>query len=218
MSVAWAKLRQDQEDLARRIKIKPLKDDIEFVAGCDCGIMGDVGIGVMTVLSWPALDEIEWQHVEERLSIPYRSGFLGFREAPLLIKAYRKLKTKPDLILVDGQGIAHPRMVGLASHLGVMIETPTIGCAKSRLIGDYRLPGLRRGSFASLTKKGKKIGYVLRTREGVRCLFVSPGHLTDFDDTIRWVLRLCPRYRIPRPIRLAHNHARSVRENMDSEL
>ena len=211
LSVAWGELQKEQDELAQRVVIKELPTSVKFIGGCDCSIREKIGFGVFVTLKWPELEEVECQHTSERFAIPYRSGFLGFREVPLLINAYYKLKSKPDLILVDGQGIAHPRRLGLASHLGVLINKPTIGCAKSRLIGSFKIPGKRRGSYSALTDKGEKIGYVLRTRDNVRCLYISPGHLVSFKETIDWVIKLSPRYRLPEPIRRAHNYTQRLK-------
>ena len=207
-SGVWDRLVWIQEELKRKVRIQPLQRKVLLVAGCDCGIRQDQGVGVVVVFKLPELEEVEYQYYQGRLTIPYRSGFLGFREVPLLIPAFQRLKHCPDLILVDGQGIAHPRNFGLACHLGVLINQPTIGCAKSRLIGRYQEPGLKRGSYSSLYNGTKRIGYVLRTKDRVRCLFVSPGHCTDLQDARRWTLRLAKPYRLPQVIRRAHHYAR----------
>jgi deoxyribonuclease V len=134
-------------------------------------------------------------------------GLLTFREAPLILAAFEKLKVAPDLVIVDGQGIAHPRRIGLASHLGLCLGLPTIGCAKSRLCGEHEMPGFEAGSYAELRDNGEVIGVVLRTRAGVKPVYVSIGHLIDLPSAVRTVLDCCRGYRLPEPTRLAHQAA-----------
>lgn len=177
-----------------------------MVAGADIAHRRGYLVCSICVLSFPDLNLVEEKHATMRERLPYVPGFLSFRELPVMIKAYRKLKKNPQLMMIDGQGIAHPRSLGLASHTGVALELPTIGCAKSHLYGSYRMPGQERGAYAYLTAHGKNIGLVFRTRSRVKPLFVSPGHLTDLDDCRRIVLATT-RYRIPEPLRYAHRKA-----------
>ncbi len=154
---------------------------------------------------------IERSGVVAEAGFPYVPGLLSFREAPPILEAYRALRQRPDVILVDGQGIAHPRRIGLATHLGLWLGIPTIGCAKSRLFGEYEEPGLDRGAWTPLTDKGEILGAVLRTRARVKPLFVSPGHLCDLPSAIRIVLESSPGYRLPFPTRLAHAYVNELR-------
>jgi deoxyribonuclease V len=131
-------------------------------------------------------------------------GLLSFREAPLILAAFEKLTATPDLVFVDGQGIAHPRRIGLASHLGLCLGLPTIGCAKSRLCGEHETPGFAAGSYAELRDNGEVIGAAVRTRAGVKPVYVSIGHMIDLPSAIRRVLDCCRGYRLPEPTRLAH--------------
>ncbi len=172
--------------------------DVSFSRNSDL-----VWAGVV-VLSYPDLKEKEEKWVRERAGFPYIPGLLSFREIPPVIKAMERLETEPDLILCDGQGIAHPRRLGLASHLGLLLNKPTIGCAKSRLIGQFSAVGRNRGDYTGLWDKGLEIGAVLRTRTGVRPLFISPGNRITLEESLRIVLECCPLYRIPEPIRRAH--------------
>jgi deoxyribonuclease V len=133
---------------------------------------------------------------------PYIPGYLSFREGPLLLAAFKRLRTRPDLCLFDGQGLAHPRRFGLACHMGVLLGLPSVGCAKSRLVGEYRDPGPERGDWSPLRLGGARVGAALRTRSGVKPIFVSPGHRIGVRAAIRWVLA-CSRFRIPEPIRRA---------------
>ena len=137
------------------------------------------------------------------MTFPYVPGLLSFREVPVLLKVLRRVATPVQGVLCDGHGIAHPRRLGLASHLGVIVGLPTVGCAKSRLCGTHDEPGTKRGSMTPLTDYGERIGSVLRTRDGVRPVYVSPGHLTDFETSIVWVLACGGGFRLPEPVRLA---------------
>ena len=198
---------ENQREVAEAVRIVPLKKRVLTIAGADVAKKGKYLFGSVAVLSFPDLMLLDQSHAEQREPIPYVPGFLSYRELPVLEKAFRRVEKKPDLILVDGQGIAHPRRLGLASHLGVVLNVPTIGCAKSHLYGDYEMPGARRGSYTFLKAKNNKIGLVLRTRDNVKPLFVSPGHLIDVDGCLCIILLATPRYRIPEPIRQAHKLA-----------
>ena len=164
-------------------------------------------VGCIAVLSYPALDIKEYAVATMPQTLPYVPGYLSYREIPVLLRCYKQLLNKPDILLVDGQGIAHPRALGLASHLGILLDVPTIGCAKSHLYGSYRIPGKLRGDATMLHDDVRELGIVLRTRDGVKPLFVSPGHLVDVQDCKRYVLSSSLKYRIPEPIRYAHRIA-----------
>jgi len=204
-----AQLSKNQREVAEAVRIVPLKKRVSMIAGADVARNGKYLFGSMAVLSFPELLLLDESHAEQREPIPYVPGFLSYRELPVLAKAFSRLKKKPDLILVDGQGIAHPRRLGLASHLGVVLGVPTIGCAKSHLYGDYEMPEDARGSYTFLKSKNNRIGLVLRTRNNVKPLFISPGHLIDLDGCLCILLSVTPRYRIPEPIRQAHRMAGS---------
>ena len=177
-----------------------------FIAGVDISVNKEegMGIGAVVVLNYPELKLVETKVVNEKLGFPYVPGLLSFRESPLILAACENLTLAPDLILVDGQGIAHPRRMGLASHLGLFLNTPTIGCAKSRLCGSHSVPGIEAGSYAEVVDKGEVIGAALRTRLGVKPVYVSIGHKVDLRTAIHWVLECCRGYRLPEPTRLAH--------------
>jgi deoxyribonuclease V len=164
----------------------------------------------MVVLSYPDLDPMDEAFVRGRISFPYIPGLLSFREAPLLIQAFRRLRRLPDVVLYDGQGIAHPRGFGLASHMGVLLGLPSIGCAKKRLVGDFGEVGLQAGSTTPLKMEGKIIGAVIRTRKGVKPVFVSPGHRIDLEFSIKLVLRTCRGFRLPEPLRRAHRMVKGI--------
>ncbi len=151
------------------------------------------------------------------LVFPYVPGLLSFREMPVCLEAVKKVQTPVDLWLIDGQGIAHPRRLGLASHLGLLLNTPTIGCAKSRLIGTYDEPGAYKGDFSQLYDKDERIGAVVRTRDNVKPLFISPGHLCRFEDAIKFTLACTTKYRLPEPTRLAHQTVTKYKTTEDAE-
>jgi deoxyribonuclease V len=148
----------------------------------------------------------------DKASFPYIPGLLSFREAPVLLKAFRLLKTAPDVLLFDGQGIAHPRGLGLASHVGLLLDRPSIGCAKEVLVGEYGSVGMEAGSYSYLVYKGRRVGAAVRTRGGVKPVFVSPGHRVDLTSSIRLVLKSCRGYRLPEPLRWAHNLVTQLRQ------
>jgi deoxyribonuclease V len=179
------------------------------VAGVDISVDKErgAGTGAVVVLSYPALEVVEAAVAEAPLTFPYVPGLLSFREVPVLREAFRRVAGPIDLLLVDGQGYAHPRRFGLACHLGLLLDLPAIGCAKSRLIGEHAPLAEAAGSRAGLFDRGEQIGSALRTRAGVRPLYVSIGHRIGLAAAEAWVLRCCRRYRLPEPARLAHQAA-----------
>jgi deoxyribonuclease V len=190
-----------------------------FVAGVDVASRRGCGVGVAAavVLQYPELVPMETQVVVGPLGFPYVPGLLSFREAPLILAACEALATIPDLVIVDGQGVAHPRRIGLASHLGLFLDRPTIGCAKSRLVGEHGAPADEAGSHAWLADGGETIGVALRTKAGTKPVYVSVGHRVDLPTAVRWVLECCRGYRLPEPVRLAHQAAGSrLRQEMSA--
>jgi deoxyribonuclease V len=147
---------------------------------------------------------VETQTGSGRATFPYIPGLLSFREIPVLAEVFRRVRTEPDIVMLDGQGTAHPRGFGLACHMGVLLDRPTIGCAKSRLCGEHRTLPRRAGARAPLLLEGQEVGAVVRTRTGIKPVFVSPGHKMDRDTAVRIALRCCTRYRVPEPTRRAH--------------
>ena len=179
---------------------------VSTVAGLDCAFGGDQVFAAVVAWDVKRRRVIERRALSRPLQFPYVPGLLSFREAPALLVALRRLRTPVDALLCDGQGIAHPRRFGLACHLGVLLGLPAVGCAKSRLIGDWVEPGRDRGERSPLTIGAERIGTVLRTRTGVKPLFVSPGHLCDFEGAEDLVLRCGGGLRLPEPVRLADQH------------
>ncbi|MEW6358615.1 MAG: deoxyribonuclease V [Planctomycetota bacterium] len=211
--VGYARARQIQEELCSRLILRAPRKKFRLVAGTDISYSkkDDRFFGAVIVLSLPDLEEVERATAIGRVEFPYIPGLLSFREAPILLKAFEQLRTIPDLVLFDGQGTAHPRGLGLASHLGLVLDIPSIGCAKSRLCGEHGEVGAEAGSHAPLKLDGKIIGSVVRTRDHVNPIFVSPGHRMGFRSAVTWTLRCCAGYRIPEPTRRAHHLVNELR-------
>ena len=199
-----------------KVRIIPLKKTPRIIAGVDASFRNGRVIGVACLYSYPELAYIERAFAVKEDVFPYVPGYLTFREGPAIIDALNALKIKPDLILVDGQGIAHPKGIGIASHIGVLLDMPSIGCAKSRLIGEYEEPGIKKGLWSSLRYNGRIVGAVLRTRDAVNPLFVSPGHRIDLKTSIRIVLGCTGRFRISEPLRMADALTKKIKENLSS--
>jgi deoxyribonuclease V len=206
-----------QEKLRKRIRRSPLKGEVKTVAGADVSFnrQGDTLYAALAVLKFPSLELVEHAVARGEAVFPYIPGLLSFREAPVVIKAFEKLSTVPDVLLCDGQGIAHPRGFGLASHLGLLIGIPSVGCAKSRLCGEHGEAGPEVGDWVPLRMDDRSIGAVLRTRKGVKPLFVSVGHLINLRSAIRIVLRSGAGYRIPEPTRIAHHLVNDARRGYE---
>lgn len=204
--VSIAEAKQIQEGLAIRVSKVNAINNPRLVAGVDISPPDNEGIaqGAVVVLRLPGLELAEVQTASGKPPFPYVPGLLSFRESPLIIAACQKLRLSPDFILVDGQGIAHPRRLGIASHLGLLLDTPTIGCAKSILVGKSEQVGVESGKWSPLMDKGEVIGAALRSRTGVNPIYVSIGHRVDLEAAISLVLACCRRYRLPEPTRLAH--------------
>lgn len=205
-----------QEELARRVRTEWRGRRLRRVAGLDASYWGEMGIGAAVVMSWPALEVLEERWVVQEVSFPYIPGYLSFREVPLLEDALRGVRQPPDLLFVDGQGIAHPRGIGLASHLGVLLGMPTIGCAKEPLVGSGEEPEDRRGAISPLRYRERVVGVALRTKLGVKPIYVSPGHLIDLERSWRVVLEATRGYRLPEPVRRAHLLAQRVRRLLEA--
>ena len=204
--ISIAQAQQIQRKLASQVSQKSEVINLRFIAGVDISAPESTGAAraAAVVLSYPALKTVEVQIAKDKLTFPYIPGLLSFREAPLVLAACQKLSTNPDLILVDGQGIAHPRRFGLASHLGLLLDTPAIGCAKSRLCGRHEPLTTEAGVYAELTDNGEVIGAALRSKAGVNPIYISIGHKIDLPTAIHWVMECCRGYRLPEPSRLAH--------------
>lgn len=201
--------RDIQDKLRQKIRLKEWQGQLKLIAAADAAFKKGHAIGAVVVLSYPDLKIIEQVRKVARISYPYIPGLLTFREGPVLERCFRALKSKPDIIIFDGQGLAHPRNMGIATHMGILLDKPTIGCAKARLYGSYAEPAKSRGAFTYLfDRKKKKIGVVLRTKDGIRPVYVSPGHRIDIDSVPEIILMCTKKYRLPEPIRMAHHLTR----------
>ncbi|NNJ09398.1 deoxyribonuclease V [Chloroflexales bacterium ZM16-3] len=198
-----------QEQLRGRVIVADEDFPLRTVAGVDAGFEqdGTVARAAVVVLSFPDLAPVAHALARSPALFPYIPGFLSFREAPAILEALAMLDIPPDLLICDGQGIAHPRRLGIASHLGVLTGIPAIGCAKALLIGRHDLVPDERGGRAALIHRGEQIGYVLRTRPGVKPVYVSPGHRVSLDRAANLVMSCITRYRLPETTRYAHNLA-----------
>lgn len=196
-----------QRELSQQLVLRnELPETVCWVAGVDVSYEkhGQLFYAAAVVLSFPGLEVQEEASAAGRVTFPYIPGLLSFRELPIVLQAFRRLRTVPDVVLADGQGIAHPRRLGIASHLGLWLDLPTIGCAKSRLCGEHAPPGRRRGDWVPLLAEGEEIGAVLTTRDGVKPLYISPGHRVDLPAAVDLVLACGRGYRLPEPTRRAH--------------
>lgn len=205
--------RRLQERLAPRIEARPPLnlEGVNFVAGADVSTEGDLAYATVAVLSFPDLDTVEVRGAEASLDFPYVPGLLSFREIPPLVRAFEKVETRADAVIFDAQGLAHPRRLGLASHLGLFLNVPSVGCAKTRLVGKFEEPEAEKGSVSDLTDGGEVVGKVLRTRNKVSPVFVSVGNRMDLDSAVGLVLACCTKYRLPETTRRAHEAANRLR-------
>jgi deoxyribonuclease V len=202
-----------QESLRARVILDDRFGPVRTVAGADLAFdpATETAFAGVIVYRFPQMEELERQMGSARLRFPYVPGLLSFRESPILLRAFARLKTEPDLILIDGHGLAHPRRFGIACHLGVLFDKPTIGCAKSVLVGDFAEPGRRAGSASPLIHAGEQVGVALRTRDSVRPIFVTQGHRVSLGSAVELVSRCLDGFRIPKPTREADHYVRELR-------
>ena len=203
---------QIQEALKNRIILKKTFLKMKAIGGGDVAYSknGNLLFGAVVVLSFPDMEILDMATADGQIPFPYIPTLLTFREGPILIKTFQRLKVKTDVMIFDGQGIAHPRGMGLASHMGLWLNLPSIGCAKTALLDEFISPGPSKGSYEWIRREGKKVGAVLRTKEKVKPLFVSPGHRIDLLTSIQLLLESCRGFRIPEPLRKAHQLSRSM--------
>ncbi len=207
-----------QKELAAKINTRKCLGKAKLVAGADVSYkrfssLFHAGVVVFDASDWHL---VERQEATDECRFPYVPGLLSFREIPVLLQAFAKLKSRPDVVLYDGHGYSHPRRVGISSHLGLCLNLPVIGCAKTRLCGDEKKPGPEPGNWTPLTDKGEVIGAVLRTKRGVKPIFVSSGHLVSLESAIRVALESCRGYRLPEPTRQAHLFVNEVRRRVSA--
>lgn len=209
-----------QHSLSERLRIEPLTRPVHLVAGTDVAYSRATHqmYAAVVVVALPSLEPVDAAEAACRASFPYIPGLLTFRELPPLLEALRRLKTDADAFLFDGQGLAHPRRFGLACHGGLLLGKPSVGCAKSRLIGEHGQVGPERGAVAELVHAAATVGGALRTRRAVKPVYVSPGHLIDLPSAIDLVLATTPRFRVPEPIRLAHHATNALRRRCELQV
>lgn len=215
--VTYGEARRIQEDLRKKLVLhdEGIPRNISLVAGADISYAkgDDLFYAAVVLLKFPELEIVEQSSISERVTFPYIPGLLSFREGPVLLKAFEKLKMVPDVAIFDGQGIAHPRQIGLASHMGLFLAIPTIGCAKTRLAGVPRNEaGNRPGDFTHLILNDDVVGAVVRTKKNVRPVFVSQGHMIGLERAIELIVASCRGYRLPEPTRQAHIAVNKIRQ------
>ena len=217
LDLSPAEARRLQGELASRVVEGPPLDlsRVRYVAGADVSTQGDLGYATVVVLSFPDLSVVEVRGYESRLTFPYVPGLLAFREIPSVVGALREVESEVDAVIFDAHGLAHPRGMGLASHLGLFIDVPSVGCAKSRLVGEHEEPGPEKGDTADLVYRKKVVGKVVRTRPRVSPVYVSVGNRIDLASSVDLVLQCCTRYRLPETTRQAHNAANRLRRGAD---
>lgn len=198
-------LKEAQLSLSKKVRASDEKQHVKTIAGVDVAYneQSSEVVGAITVLDAKTFDVLEIQTSIEPISFPYIPGLFSFREVPPLLNAYNKLTVTPDLIVCDGHGLAHPRRFGLACHLGVTLDIPTIGCGKTKLLGEFNELAEHRGATSALVDHDEVIGKVLRTQDNIKPVYVSIGHKVSLDTAVKWVLKLTPKYRLPETTRQA---------------
>lgn len=204
---------REQERLRERVILKDDFPPVRLVAGADLAFdpETDIAFAGVIVYRFPELQEVERRMARRKLRFPYVPGLLSFREGPVLLAAFARLRAEPDLILIDGHGVAHPRRFGIASHIGVLLDKPAIGCAKSLLVGEHAEPNAKVGSATPLVLDGERVGMVLRTRDRVKPIYVTPGHRISVDTAVELVKSCLDGFRIPKPTREADHYVRGLR-------
>ncbi|MBW2562406.1 MAG: deoxyribonuclease V [Deltaproteobacteria bacterium] len=214
-NIGYDRARKIQNDLRTRLILynENIPSRIKTIAGADISYSkgSSTFFAAVVVLDFPTMKVIEQASSSGAVDFPYIPGLLTFREGPVLLEAFRRLTFSPDIIIFDGQGIAHPRGIGLASHMGLFLDTPSIGCGKTRLIGSYDEPGDEPGDHSPLVHKGEMMGAVVRTKRNVKPLFVSQGHKIGLEKAVEVTLSSCRGYRLPEPTRRAHLAAGELR-------
>jgi deoxyribonuclease V len=203
-----------QRILRQKVKLVPLIKGPEFIAGVDAAFYSDNVIAAACLYKYPELVPVEDAYAVSKITFPYIPGFLSFREGPAILRAIARLKKRPEVVIFDGQGIAHPECMGIAAHIGVLLDMPSVGCAKSRLVGEYSEPGKNKGQHTRLRYRNQSVGAVLRTRNNVRPVFVSPGHLIDLKTAVDIVLNCTSKFRLPEPVRRADSLSKKLRQEM----
>jgi deoxyribonuclease V len=210
--------REIQLALKEKVKIVPLKKMPEFIAAADAAFSEAFVFAAASLYKLPGLDHQQDAIAIAEVRFNYMPGLFAFREGKTVINALKKLTTSPGVILIDGHGIAHPDGIGIASHIGVILDIPVVGCAKTRLVGEYEEPAPEKGSWTYLYYQGMKVGAVLRTRRNVKPLFISPGHLVDIESSVEIVMKCVLGYRIPEPLRMADRLSKKMTRDYQEGL
>ncbi|MDK2885828.1 MAG: deoxyribonuclease [Thermosipho sp. (in: thermotogales)] len=200
-----------QKSLKNSLKIQPFEKEVNIVAGVDIAFKGNFGVAVIIVID-KNFQILEIKYHFEKVNMPYIPGLLAFREGPIFLKAWEKIENNVDIVFFDGQGIAHPRKLGIASHMGLFIDKPTIGIAKSKLVGEYEEPAEKKGSFTNLVYKNETIGIVYRSKDKTKPIFISPGHMIDIPSSLKFTQMFITKYRLPEPTRLAHIYTQKIKK------
>lgn len=205
---------QIQKRLSARVQLSNTHKHYTYVAGTDVSIeqSTQMAIAGIVVIQLPALIPVAYSYAVSKIKFPYIPGLLSFREIPALLQAWKNLNISPGLVMMDGQGIAHPRRFGIACHFGLCTEVPSLGIAKKKLSGNYKEPDTYKGACQKLETNGEHLGYILRTRAGTKPVYISPGHLIDHENSLYWVKKCMGRYRIPEPTRQAHLYVNQIRK------
>ncbi len=211
------KILAEQARLSRRLTIAPMTKEPQYVAGVDAAFLGDKVIGAASVYIYATGELVEEAYSVKEVTFPSLPGFLSFREGPAILGAVERLKISPDVIIFDGPGIAHPKGFGLASYVGLLLSIPSIGCAKTRLVGTYAEPADKRGASSKLLYEGAAVGVALRTREKAGPVFVSPGNLIDIKGSVKVVLKCTGKYRITEPVRSADALTRKLKRAFEGD-
>ena len=200
-----------QKQLASQLRDEPAPalDQIRYIGGVDVSVKAGRSQAAVVILSYPDLSVVEIARAERATDYPYIPGLLSFREGPVLLDAFDRLQQVPDVFIFDGMGRIHPRRMGIAAHMGLWLDLPTIGCGKTHFLGEYDPPGMESGDYTLLTYKGGTLGAVLRTRSRVKPVYISAGHRMDLTSAIQLTMACVTRYRLPEPIRQAHQAAGS---------
>lgn len=213
-NVGISKAIHTQNILSRRIILYNGFDSIKNIAGCDVAysVSSKTAYAAICIYRFPELVKIRQITCESEISFPYISGLLAFREGPALLKAFEKLNERPDLVIFNGQGIAHPRQMGLATHMGILLDVPSIGCTQRALFGKYQIPGTKKGSWSEVCNSDQEVvGVCLRTRENTRPVFVSQGYKIGLKTAVEMIIKCTFKYKLPEPLRAAHILANSMK-------
>ncbi len=211
------KFNHEQKALQKNIILKKPDHSPKIIAGCDSAFLEDYIISIFVMFEYPSLKEVEIKFHYSKVEFPYIPGYLSFRELPNLIETYKKIENKPDLVMVDGNGIMHPRRLGIATHLGITLNVPTFGVAKNKLFGKCEIPNEIKGSYTFVKDKDEIIGLALRSKDKVKPIYISPGHLCDLETSLEITMETLRKYKLPEPTRIADKYSKEYKKFIDSK-